>query len=218
MPSPASPQSTGRHRSILGLSLRAWLYVAIAFAAGIVLFLLIWLKQSDADDFYRAGGTTQSATGGQFEPLPGPDMDTADSDDGQPAPPDEDSDQARIVETAPAPAPQPETAAAPPVAPDAPAAAASTTNDSPPIVVSSPPPAYPRAALRRGDSGEALLRVHVGADGVPYAVDLVRGSGSRLLDRAATDAARKWRFRPAMSNGQPVNGVVQVPIAFHTTR
>lgn len=60
-----------------------------------------------------------------------------------------------------------------------------------------------------------LLRVHVGADGVPYAVDLVSGSGSRHLDRAATDAVRKWRFRPAMRDGRPVSGAVQVPISFN---
>lgn len=207
MPSPAS----ARHRSILGLSLRAWLYVAIAFAVGIALFLLIWMKQRDADDFYRASGTTQSATGAQFEPLPGPDMDAVDSD-AQPAPAEAPHDSARIVETTPAP--QPRSAAAAPSAPDT-APASTSATDSPPILVSNPPPKYPRTALRRGDSGEALLRVHVGPDGVPYAIDLIRGSGSRLLDRAATDAVRKWRFRPAMSGGQPVNGVVQVPIAFN---
>jgi protein TonB len=197
-------------RSLLGLSLRAWLYVAIAFAVGIVLFLLIWMKQRDTDDFYRANGTTQSATGVQFEPLPGPDMDAVDSD-AQPAPLEAPDDSARIVE--PTPAPRPGSAPAAPAAADTVPGSTSTT-DSPPILVSSPPPKYPSAALRRGDSGEALLRVHVGTDGVPYAIDLIRGSGSRLLDRAATDAVRKWRFRPAISGGQAVNGVVQVPIAF----
>jgi len=113
-------------------------------------------------------------------------------------------------------------AATPPAAsPETGAATRGTTTvalDSPPVPVSSPAPAYPRAALRRGESGEALLRVHVGTDGVPFAVDLVRSSGSRLLDRAATDAVRRWRFNPAMSGGRPVAAPVQVPIAFNTRR
>src|SRR3546814_14578855 len=68
--------------------------------------------------------------------------------------------------------------------------------DSPPIPVSSPAPEYPRASLRRRESGNVLLRVHVGPDGAPRSIDLISGSGSRRLDRAATDAVREWRFRP----------------------
>src|SRR3546814_5645944 len=64
------------------------------------------------------------------------------------------------------------------------------TLDSPPIPVSSPSPEYPRASLRRRESGNVLLRVHVSPDGVPRSIDLISGSGSRRLDRAATDAVR----------------------------
>jgi protein TonB len=191
------------------------LYVAVAFALGILLFVLIWAKQRNADDFYRVDGAKQSATGEQFEPLPGPDLDATGDADTRPAPRNEPGDSAHIVETAPSPAPaaQPSSAPTPSSAPEA-TTATTTSPDSPPILMSSPTPVYPSAALRRGESGEALLRVHVDANGTPYAIDLVRGSGSRLLDRAATDAVRKWRFRPAMSDGQPVAGAVQVPIAF----
>jgi protein TonB len=72
--------------------------------------------------------------------------------------------------------------------------------------------------LRRGESGTVLLRVHVGADGIPMAIDLVQSSRSRALDHAATDAVRRWRFRPAQRNGRPVDGVVQVPISFAADR
>ena len=101
-----------------------------------------------------------------------------------------------------------------PAAPAGPVAGQTGTMDSPPVPVSRPSPEYTRAALRRHESGNVLLRVHVGPDGVPQAVDLISGSGSRHLDRAATDAVRKWRFRPAMRAGEPVSGVVQVPISF----
>jgi periplasmic protein TonB len=223
MPSPAPPPPAPRRKPILGFSPRAWLYIAIAFAAGLLLFLAIWMKQRDANDFYRADGAGRSATGDQFEPLPGPELDGADNPGAAPAPQpaDEPDEPARIVETTPAPAPQPTPVPSPAAAPDTGTAntgTAATTLDSPPVPISNPAPAYPTAALRRGESGEALLRVHVGADGVPYAIDLIRGSGSRLLDRAATDAVRKWRFRPAMSGGRPVAAPIQVPIAFNTQR
>lgn len=216
MSPPAPPPPAGRRKSVLGLAPRAWLYVAIAFAVGIGLFLLIWAKQRGADDFYRPDTSLQSATGQVFEPLPQPDSGDAGLDDAQPVD-DDAAPSARIVETRPpAPPPGPPAPAQPasPAGPEATAGRAGAI-DSPPVPVSSPAPQYPRAALRRRESGNVLLRVHVGADGVPYAVDLVSGSGSRHLDRAATDAVRKWRFRPAMRDGRPVSGAVQVPISFN---
>src|SRR3546814_2540382 len=63
MSSSVPPPSSGRRKSVLGLTPRAWLYVAIAFAVGIGLFLLIWAKQRAEDDFYRADTNRQSATG-----------------------------------------------------------------------------------------------------------------------------------------------------------
>jgi protein TonB len=86
------------------------------------------------------------------------------------------------------------------------------------VPVSAPAPGYPPDAFRRGESGTVLLRVHVGPDGIPYAVDLVRSSHSRSLDRAASDAVKRWRFRPAQRNGQPVAADVQVPITFNADR
>jgi protein TonB len=198
-----------------GPSFRAWLYVAIAFALGVALFLLIWASQRGSDDYYRADSSHTSVGGSEFEPLPQPDSGEAGLDRPQPAPEDEPAQSARIVETSPAPAPAP---TAPAQAPGTATARSAPTGDTPPVVVSSPPPVYPRAALRRRESGDVLLRVHVGADGVPHAVDLVSGSGSRYLDRAASDAVRKWRFRPAMRAGQPVSGQVQVPISFNAGR
>ncbi|UHQ21266.1 TonB family protein [Lysobacter sp. 5GHs7-4] len=78
----------------------------------------------------------------------------------------------------------------------------------------SPEPEYPATALRRGEGGDVLLRVNVGADGVPGEVDFVRRSSSRELDRAAQDAVKRWRFEPATRNGKPIPAVVEVPIEF----
>jgi len=49
---------------------------------------------------------------------------------------------------------------------------------------------------------------------VPINVTVAASSQSRDLDRAALDAVRRWRFRPAQRDGQPVAGTVVVPIEF----
>src|SRR3546814_15570085 len=104
MSSSAPPPSSGRRKSVLGLTPRAWLYVAIAFAVGIGLFLLIWAKQRAEDDFYRADTSRQSATGQVFEPLPQPDSGDAGLDNAPPAA-DDGAPSERIVETQPPPPP-----------------------------------------------------------------------------------------------------------------
>lgn len=191
--------------------MRALLLAAAAFAIGLLLFLGLWWRDR-GNDFYRADNVAAPAEGQQFEPLPAP-LPAGES-------PGNASGMQEPSETAPQPAPhivQPPVAAPAP-RPAPPAAAAIATGGSAPQPIESPAPSYPREALRNGDSGTVLLRVHVGADGVPYAVDLVRSSRSRLLDRAATDAVRRWRFRPAQRDGQAVPGEVLVPIAFNAER
>ena len=195
-------------------SLKVLLVTVAAFALGLLLFLLLWLDQRKDNDFYRADGAVPSAEGQQFEPLPAPlpaqqDGENAsglDEVDETPA----SGDEPRIAE---APAAPPAAPAAPPPLP-----ASAAGDRSVPQPVSSPAPRYPRAAQRRGESGTVLLRVHVGADGRPVAVDLVQSSHSRDLDRAAAEAVRRWRFRPALRDGQPVPGIVQIPVTFNLGR
>jgi protein TonB len=55
-----------------------------------------------------------------------------------------------------------------------------------------------------GEQGTVRLDVHVGTDGGVIDVQVRQSSGSPSLDRAATDAVRKWRFKPATVDGQPV--------------
>ena len=77
-----------------------------------------------------------------------------------------------------------------------------------------PLPRYPTVARRRGIEGTVTLEVRVNGAGLPEQVVLARSSGSALLDEAALEAVRRWRFRPARRAGEPVHGVVTVPITF----
>src|SRR3546814_12656086 len=122
-----------------GLTPRAWLYVAIAFAIGIGLFLLIWAKQRAEDDFYRTDTSRQSATGQVFEPLPQPDSGDAGLDNAPPAA-DDAAPSARIVETQPPPPPPGPAVPTQPAAPGTPVAGQAGALDSPPLHTSRPAP------------------------------------------------------------------------------
>ncbi len=70
--------------------------------------------------------------------------------------------------------------------------------------VGNAPPPYPTIARRLGEEGEVRLDVHVGSSGRVLDVRLKRSSGSPVLDQTAIDTVKKWRFRPATVDGQPV--------------
>ncbi|MNN58624.1 Gram-negative bacterial tonB protein [compost metagenome] len=123
-------------------------------------------------------------------------------------------DVPELVETTPPPpapiAEQPAPAPAP-----APAPVAAAPTDRPvPLPDQSPAPDYPPAALRRGESGTVVVQVEVDARGQPLDAKVIQRSGSRDLDRAALDAVRGWRFQPAQSNGQPMQGTLEIPFDF----
>jgi protein TonB len=199
--------------STLRLSRFAWLAIAGAFALGLLLFLLLWLDQRSSNDFYRADGPAPTSTEQTFDPLPAP-LPAGPAEDGASGTRGQD-DALQGPQSVEVPAEPTAPLAEQPLQGPAPAGAEALAAAATPVPIDSPAPRYPPAALRRGESGTVVLRVHVGADGVPYAVDLVDSSRSRLLDRAAADAVKRWRFRPAQRGGQAVSGQVQVPISFN---
>ena len=67
---------------------------------------------------------------------------------------------------------------------------------------------YPEEAVRRGQEGEVLLRIHIGTGGIPKEIRIARSSGARLLD----EAARRGVVRAAPLPEGP--GWVEVPIRF----
>ena len=87
-----------------------------------------------------------------------------------------------------------------------------------PVAISRPAPVYPREALRRGVGGTVRVQATVSPDGSVERMDVADSSGNRYLDRAAMEAVRRWRFKPAMRNGQPVSETVTIPIEFAANR
>ena len=109
---------------------------------------------------------------------------------------------------------QESSAAAAPPQRDATAAESKPTKMAQPDYAHSPPPPYPRAMREQGISGEVWLQVRVQADGYPSTIMLVRSSGYALLDEAALQAVRHWRFHPARKGDQALASWVKFPVRF----
>ena len=75
-------------------------------------------------------------------------------------------------------------------------------------------PSYPATARRLGIEGTSMLRVYVGADGRVTDVQVDQSAGHPDLDRAATEAVRRWRFEPARRGNEPVGMWVRLPVQF----
>jgi len=77
-----------------------------------------------------------------------------------------------------------------------------------------PRPDYPESARREGRQGSVLLRVLVDEQGRSKKIEINRSSGSETLDRAATEAIKRWRFIPARYGDQPVKSWIRIPVDF----
>lgn len=212
--SESDPNRRARRAPRFLLPARAWLIVAAAFAAGLLVSGLLWFgRHGERPESPAAVRTPADVADEATTGLPAPQpaepggasgMEEADPD----APP-------RLVEQMPAH--EAPSDGSPTVDDDTIPTAPAVANSAP-MALETPAPRYPSAALRRGDSGEVLLQVQVGTDGRIEDVEVMRSSNSRVLDRAAVAAVRRWRFQPALREGQPVPGVVQVPIVFSPAR
>jgi protein TonB len=77
-----------------------------------------------------------------------------------------------------------------------------------------PKPDYPERAKREGWEGTVLLEVSIDSQGRPERVAINRSSGFPLLDHAAQEAVKSWRFRPALIGERRITSTARVPIVF----
>ena len=62
-----------------------------------------------------------------------------------------------------------------------------------------------------------IVSVEVGADGRAEDVTVAQSSGHLMLDAAAVEAVRRWRFAPAELGGMAIASRVEVPVRFSLT-
>jgi protein TonB len=74
------------------------------------------------------------------------------------------------------------------------------------------PPAYPAVAQRARVEGVVILEAVIDTQGRVTSVRVLRSIA--LLDQAAVDAVKQWRFTPAFLNAEPVPVVMTVTVNF----
>jgi protein TonB len=87
------------------------------------------------------------------------------------------------------------------------------TARKPPRLVKKSEPEYSEEARKANVSGTVKMEVTVGSDGHVLRVKVIREVGYGL-DEKAVEAVRKWEFKPAEEDGQPVVATVPVECTF----
>lgn len=110
------------------------------------------------------------------------------------------------------------TAAAPPAVLAAQTAAVAPPVDTAPdykaAYLNNPRPVYPMVARRMGWQGLVMLNVEVLAEGACGSVNVQHSSGHEVLDNAAMNAVKSWRFTPARHAGHAAAQWFRVPVIF----
>jgi TonB family protein len=86
----------------------------------------------------------------------------------------------------------------------------------PPTKVVNVNPVYPPLAQAARKAGVVILEAVIDARGNVTTVNVLRSIP--LLDQAAVDAVRQWRFTPTLLNGEPVPIVMTVTVNFSLQR
>lgn len=76
------------------------------------------------------------------------------------------------------------------------------------------PPKYPPLAKQMHQEGFVMLMVEVDRKGMAVKVEVKQSSGYQLLDRAALEAVRHWKFQPERIGDIPIESKVTIPIRF----
>ena len=87
-------------------------------------------------------------------------------------------------------------------------------NHKPRPVAGNPKPHYPLLARNQGIEGRVVVNVLVSAQGTVKTISVGQSSGSRLLDKAALQTVKKWRFHPVLHNGKAVPSSETIPVVF----
>jgi TonB family protein len=84
---------------------------------------------------------------------------------------------------------------------------------TPPKAESTPDPMFP--AGERGHTSTVRVRMVVDVKGKPQNVEVTR-SGGKAFDKMAVEAVQKWRFKPAMCNGEAMPMQIEADVSFRS--
>lgn len=86
--------------------------------------------------------------------------------------------------------------------------------DQAPRVLRAMIPRYPFEARQKGIEGRVTLRFVVDKEGKAQEPEVVIGEPEGVFDESALVAVKKYKFRPAYKDGEPVDCIVKLPIVF----
>ncbi len=90
--------------------------------------------------------------------------------------------------------------------------ASGQTSDA--VLVKAAAPQYPPNAVRSHQEGWVVVSFTIDTDGRTGDIKVVDAQPRRVFDRAAVDAVQRYRFKPAMKNGEAVASTRQQRIEF----
>jgi TonB family protein len=89
---------------------------------------------------------------------------------------------------------------------------------APPVLVRKVQPDYPLGAREFQLQGGTVVEAVIDTEGIPREPVVKRGCGVTVLDFAAMDAVRKWRYKPASLEGRPIPVWLTVTVTFSLYR
>lgn len=93
------------------------------------------------------------------------------------------------------------------------APAVAQTKPEPPVPVRTVPPDYPPELRREGVSGLVMIKCTIDEQG--NVVDpQIEKSSNMAFEKPAVEALKKWKFKPAKQDGNPIAIKVSIPIKF----
>jgi protein TonB len=84
-----------------------------------------------------------------------------------------------------------------------------------PKLVKKVEPVYPPLAAQARLQGIVIIEAYVDTRGFVKSVKVLRGQA--LLDDAATEAVRQWRYQPLLLNGEPTEFILVATLVFNLT-
>jgi len=75
-------------------------------------------------------------------------------------------------------------------------------------------PVYPATVKAAGIQGTVILHAIIGMDGTPLSLRVMNSEIDPELTRAAVEAVSKWRYRPTLLNGQPIEVDTTIMVNF----
>lgn len=87
------------------------------------------------------------------------------------------------------------------------------TKTEPPVPVRTVQPEYPTELRRDGVSGLVMVKCHIDEQGNVIETEVEKSSNT-AFEKPAVAAVKKWKFKPAKQDGNPVGIKVSIPIKF----